>query len=911
MKAIHFFFILIFLLFVQPVVLAQKIISFTTNSTTYFPGDTAYFFARIENEEEPLADYKSVFMIMKTSEWEYTSIPGDTIVYTEYRTLSLQPNEEKTIELQWKIPYAIEPGIYRAYYRIKSPSGISKGFLTELFEIKDIGQEVKAVRLWDLEFYYKDEVGSALEGLNVDPNSNFSIQFFINNTGDTVLNLKIRTNFTYTFEPSKSAFVKEDTLTLNPAEVRKVVISIISPSKPTSYTPIIQAISDNEILGELRGRVVVKGYGATILDAHTDKFAYIKGELVKIEVEVIGSADYESEIKDVELNCKILKKSKEILSDRKILTIGFNPQKVLFSKQLPEDLVNYTLYCNLKKDNVILHEFHSNYIGGELLRVEIPKEEKEIKWVWIPILFLIGTILLLLMFIFRRKKETFLLLTLLIFLPTIVTADCRPKDGFLCCPSRCPMYEVNQLDGNLQVKDANNDGFFEPGEDLIVTFETVLPGCINSVDMLRVKLGLYDENNNLIKTKTALYSTIGHGNYLVEYVATLKVPLDIAASKIEVRLVANTTVLHASTAARKNAKEAFDSCVLKVLGSETKLEELPLNDTVINDLKNTKDSEKLPYTIDTEDIYINKNKFTLRSGAGFPYWIFSAYDLAKCLYNWENCMKRANTECICCSNLGGYYGKEARGEWRKTYDTILFSPYITSLSYTGDENYFNIFWNATYEAKLRKKINVKCILNEQQSCEHSHLSGMNGSCSIINPQYNFKTDNVLKCIAYNPLYPKANSTNTSLFKAIDFQTFLGIKFGQSFIVGEANNVPVYVRNLGLLSDVYNITYEVFPNPNFLFVELPSYQTERTKTNEVKDVIAKVTLSGVAESINLKFCANSTTHPPYCSYNDNREQKCCQTVQINAGLASLQDITFKEILKLLLLASIILLLFKRH
>lgn len=382
---------------------AQKIVSFTTNRSAYSPGDAVYLKASIENGEDILVDHKLQFMIMKTSAWEYVSIPGDTIIYETDSPLNLQPNEVKNIDFQWVIPTTAEQGIYRAYCKIISQNGVSKGFMTELFEVKNSGQQVKAVKLSDLEFEYKGEFGTALEGFHVDPNSKMSAQFMINNTGNVVLDLKTIINFTYTYNPDKSALSEEKSLTLKPLETKKIIFNLTSPSKPTTYTPVISAWSENNMLGELIGRLVVEGQGGTILNAHTEKLAYVKDEPVVIAVQVTGSADYEHEVKQADLYCKISDSTgREILSTKKTADLEFNPKEIIFSKSAPESFVNYTLYCSLNKGNKVLDEFKSNYIGGVLPMQPVKKESE---WYWVMFILPIVFTIILIFYIYKRREH--------------------------------------------------------------------------------------------------------------------------------------------------------------------------------------------------------------------------------------------------------------------------------------------------------------------------------------------------------------------------------------------------------------------------------------------------------------------------------------------------------------------------
>jgi hypothetical protein len=90
------------------------------------------------------------------------------------------------------------------------------------------------------------------------------------------------------------------------------------------------------------------------------------------------------------------------------------------------------------------------------------------------------------------------------------------------------------------------------------------------------------------------------------------------------------------------------------------------------------------------------------------------------------------------------------------------------------------------------------------------------------------------------------------------------------------------------------------------LELPANYIENVKTNEIKFINAKIILL-TSNKVTVKFCVNSDSHPDFCSYSNNMEQKCCQTIEINGKTVALSDITALEILQLILISIAILLI----
>jgi len=169
-----------------------------------------------------------------------------------------------------------------------------------------------------------------------------------------------------------------------------------------------------------------------------------------------------------------------------------------------------------------------------------------------------------------------------------------------------------------------------------------------------------------------------------------------------------------------------------------------------------------------------------------------------------------------------------------------------------------------------------------------------------------------------------------LFAGVQALVFYPVKYkfwttGISTTVGKSIDLPIYVQNLGLLPDTYNVTV-AYPgedvNPNIIKIENAKSQTEQLSTYEIGKTSARLTLlSATAGSITLRVYVMSSSDATYnpsstcissseCSYLGENyyclSGKCARYTEVivRTGMASLPEFNWLGLLQIILLASIL-------
>jgi hypothetical protein len=150
----------------------------------------------------------------------------------------------------------------------------------------------------------------------------------------------------------------------------------------------------------------------------------------------------------------------------------------------------------------------------------------------------------------------------------------------------------------------------------------------------------------------------------------------------------------------------------------------------------------------------------------------------------------------------------------------------------------------------------------------------------------------------------------------------------SISIGNPIDLPIFVQNLGLLPDTYNVTVAYSgqgTNPNIIKIENSQSQTKLLYTNEIDRTTSRLQLiSSTTGSITLGIyvlsnndakynpsstCINSAT----CSYLGSDSTcfsgRCVKYKEIivKTGMASMPDFGWFGLLQIILIASILVLL----
>ncbi len=132
---------------------------------------------------------------------------------------------------------------------------------------------------------------------------------------------------------------------------------------------------------------------------------------------------------------------------------------------------------------------------------------------------------------------------------------------------------------------------------------------------------------------------------------------------------------------------------------------------------------------------------------------------------------------------------------------------------SGSLEYFNVFWET---AQSPMTMVVDCYLNDVFGCSWTGTAGL-GSCSINNPNYvinkNFAPNNI-SCKVSDACSPGLYNWRNETFYPVAFTVTMPPTIKAT--VGRTQEVPVTVKNIGLLADNYSINVTAI-QPNLVYV----------------------------------------------------------------------------------------------
>ncbi|MDI6806378.1 MAG: hypothetical protein QMD14_01010 [Candidatus Aenigmarchaeota archaeon] len=251
-------------------------------------------------------------------------------------------------------------------------------------------------------------------------------------------------------------------------------------------------------------------------------------------------------------------------------------------------------------------------------------------------------------------------------------------------------------------------------------------------------------------------------------------------------------------------------------------------------------------------------------------------------------------------------------------DKPIFNPppegdIRNNIGVSGDLNYLNIFWNASFIGGSIRSVNVTCWLSCDprisdctlaQSCRGFKLKDI---CTIFTPGYNSTLEctgdsciaglDGIICQINDTEFPAIGDWANLTFRYLNFD--LSLLPEATFTVG-TSLLPIHVTNKGLLKDTYNFS-AVSLAPHIVGVELLEKSVENLSYGESGGITAKLSIL-VGESATIYIRANSTT---------NSQIYKAATITIRAGYASLPDLDFMSLLQIILLAGIIFYFFIRN
>jgi hypothetical protein len=300
--------------------------------------------------------------------------------------------------------------------------------------------------------------------------------------------------------------------------------------------------------------------------------------------------------------------------------------------------------------------------------------------------------------------------------------------------------------------------------------------------------------------------------------------------------------------------------------------------------------------------------------------------------------------------------------------TFLVQPLIPTPDQEGNIlwldaylDHLDINWNVSHCANFSEEgectrpifapINVNCYLNcpcftaenaselatccsvySSQNCSYSGLSGW-GGCPINAPKYEFVNENGVVCGFYNPADP--NETLYVIDGKLPSRSFWAAFFdaippsGVTITIGEPFELPVRIRNLGLLEDNYTVKTELVNPADSLYVtiEKDTIVTDSASYKDIVEARPKITFRVAKDSVGIRISVKSNIEPKHFSIECNDPSTDCPpyglavcggddgcweeiTLALSSKAASLPGLDFFAIIQLMTLATAVLILIRK-
>ncbi len=347
---------------------ALRIHTLETGQNEYQPEQKVDISGFVINDDgEPIADHQVELAVAYSPIYNPEQATRETIRHRVFLPLEMNTDENRYVNYSWTVPENAPPGSYKIYFRILNANEDLRVFNTERFNVTDTGQEVRAATIDELYFHQGDGIGVSLEGFRVSSNKSADATMNVSNLGNVDLTLNMTMDMQYTFDRTRSAFKQYEQLTVPAGETETVVFEFMPPDQPTTYTPVFQAYdSEGTLLGEKKGRLVVRGNSGRILRAGIDNNTYRRGETINIRADLVGPADYSGTIPGTTFNYTIEDKNGILVQGRKTVDIGGQITELRFQEEASRSFANPNVTMVLSKDGNVYDRYTASYSGGEV-----------------------------------------------------------------------------------------------------------------------------------------------------------------------------------------------------------------------------------------------------------------------------------------------------------------------------------------------------------------------------------------------------------------------------------------------------------------------------------------------------------------------------------------------------------------
>ncbi len=200
------------------------------------------------------------------------------------------------------------------------------------------------------------------------------------------------------------------------------------------------------------------------------------------------------------------------------------------------------------------------------------------------------------------------------------------------------------------------------------------------------------------------------------------------------------------------------------------------------------------------------------------YWTTDGFGSPKCCSNDNMCINSTG-DCVIGSESDGYAncndGADNDCDGLVDCDddgcgsSVYCSPQFASFSFDCSIDTINIIWNVAYEGG--SSITMNCILNDlpTENCSYIGSPG-GGSCYIETPNYDTDQDgtlsrtvqNKLNCTVYDTTDPTYSTEDVANFYPVEFEVSMPSEV--ALIVGDPSPFVITIKNLGTLTDAYNV-----------------------------------------------------------------------------------------------------------
>lgn len=255
-----------------------------------------------------------------------------------------------------------------------------------------------------------------------------------------------------------------------------------------------------------------------------------------------------------------------------------------------------------------------------------------------------------------------------------------------------------------------------------------------------------------------------------------------------------------------------------------------------------------------------------------------------------------------------------RVDYENVYDSSNFTvlpdyPYQTEFKYSGDLNYFNVYWKGSYQDEScfpDRELAAECYLNDKPSIPPirkalARKGGSNTFDGNIISSYNLTKDetvlspraasvlNKISCKFYDTSHEWLFSWENQTFRPIDFELAVT---SLTATVGKEFSLPLYVKNNGLLADNYTIWVIPQINPQAVSIIFGNTTLNNIKKGETAESYVKLkALTTDKAYINITVISFTGI-------------SASQIITLEGGMASLDEFDFVGIIQIIAIASIL-------